>query len=184
MRRLKALVNWQTLLAALVALVASVIPALITPDAGASSPGTFPETATHTPADPKISIASWTETSSARSATTYVFTGTVTNLPDIAEIHVVIKSPTSATSTSAGAAGEQWLVSPPAEVLQDNRWKVTWTVHQRPLSGQWVAVVTGGNPAAMCEPLNECIRAMLQEDGPNAKGVYSTATIGSRPDGQ
>ncbi len=173
----RSLFGWQTVIAALIAAMATVIGTLLaaggsTSSASAESPGS-----TLLNREPRISIDSWTETPGERSTTTYVFTGTATDLiPGITEIHVVIQSPVTPLPASAGLAGAKWLVSPKAEVLQDNRWKVTWTLSRRPPSGRWVAVLTGPPPNnAVC--LRRCTGPALQWEGPNARGVRASAAV-------
>lgn len=199
-----------TVLAGVFAVIAAFVPVVWSDDRDDGHPGSsaaappavstaHPEQSSHVPSAstssraPRVSITSWTESPATSSAKTYVFSGTVTDLPDLAEIHVVVQLPgTPSAARTRQAKGAKWLVSPQAEIVTDREWQVTWTVAQPPPSGRWVAVIIGwpggdqglptdGNPRGgepSCPPGPPgCTPAQhLAWDGPDAEGVYATAT--------
>lgn len=134
--------------------------------------------------EPKVSITSWTETSSTSSTKTYVFSGSVTALTTLAEIHIIVQpSKASSSASTSTEPGAKWLVSPEAKILKGNRWRVTWTLNQPPTSGRWVAVIIevpqtapSGVPTCSPGPPGCTLTQHLEWEGPDAQGVLATVT--------
>lgn len=163
------LYRWQTLVAALVALVGAIAAALIAAPGGGGPPKPeptgSPSSVDHSsssggkPIAPEmlsLSFTSWTEKSSAPPAKEFDFFGRVTGLPRLWGLYVVAANPDaggpqpSAVSSStaqksswlrAAPAPESWLVSPMAEVGEGGQWHVHWHMDSPPEQAKWIAVV-------------------------------------------
>lgn len=138
-RKLK-LHRWQTLLAAIIAAIATIVVALITAHGRPTSGGP-----SRPPARlwPTVSIASFSETPlPPPPGESISFYGTVDYYGitggDGAKIYVIVRR-VSVTSSSVGT--RPWLVSPPAHVVDGGKWSVKWDLSNPPANAQWTAVL-------------------------------------------
>ncbi|MBT2418511.1 hypothetical protein J7F01_19845 [Streptomyces sp. ISL-22] len=128
---------------------------------------------------PKISLDSWTEQpGSTPSSKTYEFSGTVTRAPEGMVIHVIAEEPQSvAEAVPPAGRSHKWRVSPRADILQDGRWKVTWTVENPPSRARWRAVLV--NPETQLPTsCGECsINVPSYLDDLRSEGVHSERVL-------
>jgi hypothetical protein len=182
--------RWQTLLAALVAAVASIIVAFVSVQQN-SSPSPDPTTlpvpiSSILPSStipkklasgPIIGIRSWTERPTPPPpGKRYTFKGIVNNKPDRAFIVVLAQQQ---PSPSAGAThSPRWLISPLATVADDGTWTVVWHLPRPPADVRWTAVVLDygecpGPGACGGNPFSD-----LEGAGPKGWAVTAATTVG------
>jgi hypothetical protein len=125
-RRSGRLQAWQTLMAAGVAALASIIVAWI------ASLGNDQSPETSTPADGALLVAlaiTGFEVHGLSPGPIYDFYGTSANVSaDQYELRVFIQQAPTA-----------WLVSPVATIEPSGNWRVRWTFHTLPPNGSWIA---------------------------------------------
>ncbi|MEV5884904.1 hypothetical protein AB0L74_19605 [Streptomyces sp. NPDC052020] len=133
---------------------------------------------------PRISITGWTQHPAAQDAgTAFEFEGTVTDAPPTVSVRVIVKNPRSSqTASSRATDGQAWLVSPPADLLKDGRWKVRWTLTHPPQQARWTAVLVDESmPSATMPPCDGCTpsdRDNLFKYGVDSTDVLDSAVAG------
>lgn len=168
--------RWQAVIVALIAGVATVVAAVIATSGNSGNGETGVATNRRSTKPPEVTISSWTEGFIKPPAKRYVFSGNVNNLPPAAGVFVVVQAPREGYDpVEADVAGAEWLVSPEADVLKGNHWKIEWTLDHPPTSGQWVAVVVNKAAADCTPPLCPLgvPRDSLAKYGPLSKKVYT-----------
>jgi hypothetical protein len=177
-RRKFKLHRWQTLWAAIITTIATVVVALVTTHARSTSGGP-PERAVHPPVRlvPPVAIASFSDSPlPPPPGESFLFQGTV--LPGMTteeggKIYIIVRR-TSVTASSAGT--QPWLVSPPAHVFDGTKWSIKWDLTNPPAHAQWSAVLMvnglfasqGTCEETTCQPLLSSFRSQLRESGPSA----------------
>jgi hypothetical protein len=188
--------RWQTLLAAGIAAVASIVVAIIgfaDDDSESSAEGQPTESSSSTSSpngsggDPEVAITSWEQSPMPPPpGQRYVFKGFARNLSEEGSsyIFVVARRPSSQPDEESPLLGDdEWLVSPMAVAGDDGRWAVEWGLPNPPAAAEWIAVVwldicptgaCGGNPYAA-----------LAAEGPEAADVdgFAPAPPGISPPG-
>ncbi|GGP85645.1 hypothetical protein GCM10010278_75060 [Streptomyces melanogenes] len=191
--RLSRLHRWQTLVAAVVALLGAVIVALIgnasdhtSANAGRSTaPPPVegpPSNSTDSVHQLSLSFTSWTETTVHPPAKEFDFVGQVTGLPMRWDVYVVAKiaSPAQAAQQRGGSASRSpgsWMVSPKATRAQDGRWHVRWRIDNPPSKVTWVAVVFDDTPA----PGTDSGNAPIESAPPTDTSRPTPSSPASRP---
>jgi hypothetical protein len=179
--RSRRLERWQVLLAAVVAAVGTIVAALLASSssggpAGSSSGGQV-----------NVAITGLSEQPYPPSpGRLYRWSGTVRNLEPDASIFVIAKRPSAQAASPEGQGSGAWLVSPPAVVLINGRWTVTWIIREPPPVAQWTAVVWIQLPQAPPPPTGEPTESPLppgfdlSSQGPHAPEVQAATTYHPR----
>lgn len=134
--------RWQTLLAAVVAALASIVVAVITTWDGGNG---GPRLARQTPETPIFTISTLSEQPEPPPPTArrYVFIGTA-HLRSGESIFVLARAATPPAAARKVSEEPPWLVSPPAKVTSEGIWTVSWLLATPPIAASWTAVIIYG----------------------------------------